>query len=34
MGNMDFKYKRKNSSAEEKREFLSLEAIPSTGSTS
>jgi hypothetical protein len=27
MGNMDLKYKRKNSSAEEKREFLSLKEV-------
>jgi hypothetical protein len=27
MGNMDFKYKRKNSSAEEEREFLSLKEV-------
>jgi len=27
MGNMAFKYKRKNSSAEEKREFLSLKEV-------
>jgi hypothetical protein len=27
MGNMDFKYKRNNSSAEEKKEFLSLKEV-------
>jgi hypothetical protein len=27
MGNMEFKYKRKNSSAEEKREILSLKEV-------
>jgi hypothetical protein len=27
MGNMGFKYKKKNSSAEEKREFLSLKEV-------